>query len=111
MLRANPNQSRGPICPNRFSCAAPVMLRRVKRPSIAIVGPGRLGTALAISLRRSGYNIREVIARQGSKSHASAKKLAREVGSLASVPTAAVLDADLVGFCVPASLIVLASVE
>ena len=87
------------------------MLRRVKRPSIAIVGPGRLGTALAISLRRSGYNIREIIARQGSKSYASAKKLAREVGSLASIPTLAVLDADLVWFCVPDSMIVQAARE
>jgi predicted short-subunit dehydrogenase-like oxidoreductase (DUF2520 family) len=87
------------------------MLRRVKRPSIAIVGPGRLGTALAICLKRSGYNIREIIARQGSTSYAAAKKLAREVGSLASNPAVAVLDADLVWFCVPDSKIAQAADE
>jgi len=87
------------------------MLRRVKRPSIAIVGPGRLGTALAICLKRSGYKIREIIPRQGSTSYTSAKKLAREVGSLVSIAPEAVLEADLVWFCVPDSRIVQAARE
>lgn len=87
------------------------MLRRVKRPSIAIVGVGRQGTALAICLKRSGYNLSEIVARQNSTSFANAKKLARELDSRISTPTAARLDADLVWFCVPDSKIGRAALE
>jgi len=92
--------------------AVPVILAAVKRPSIAIVGPGRLGTALALFLKRSGYDIREIVARQGSASFASARTLARKVSAHASrAGAAARLDADLVWFCVPDSKIAEAARE
>ncbi len=87
------------------------MLRPVKRPSIAIIGSGRLGTALAFCLTRCGYSINEIVTRQRSSSFASARRLAREVGARASSGTAARFDADLVWFCVPDSKIAQAARE
>lgn len=58
------------------------MLPDVKgRPTIAIVGPGNLGAALAVSLRRAGYGIEEIISRQTNKSLRQARELAKEVGT------------------------------
>jgi predicted short-subunit dehydrogenase-like oxidoreductase (DUF2520 family) len=87
------------------------MLRPVKRPSIAIIGAGRLGTALAFCLKRCGYSINEVVARQRNTSSASARRLAREVGASASSRTTARFDADLVWFCVPDSKIAQVALE
>lgn len=68
------------------------------KPRIAIVGPGRLGSALALELNRAGYRIVEMVARRrGGKS----RRLARKLRARESVPESAVLDADLVWFCVP----------
>ena len=69
------------------------------KPSIAIVGPGRLGTALALELRRAGYPIAEVVTR--AVPDASARRLAKRLGSRAVSARTAKLDADLVWFCVP----------
>jgi predicted short-subunit dehydrogenase-like oxidoreductase (DUF2520 family) len=74
----------------------------VKRLSIAIVGPGRLGTALALSLKHAGYNIAEIIARPERKSLAAARNVARKVGARAAN---ARLDAQVIWFCVPDSKI------
>ncbi|HEY8671410.1 MAG TPA: DUF2520 domain-containing protein [Terriglobales bacterium] len=77
----------------------------MKRPSlaIAIVGGGRLGTALALHLFRAGYHIAEIVSRDSQSSLVDAKKLARRVESDASSFRNARLDADLVWFCVPDS--------
>ena len=75
----------------------------MKRPSIAIVGGGRLGTALAVHLLRAGYHIAEILSRDSRSSLADARKLARRVKSHASSFRSARLDADLVWFCVPDS--------
>jgi predicted short-subunit dehydrogenase-like oxidoreductase (DUF2520 family) len=76
-----------------------------RRPRIAIVGAGNLGTALAVSLRRAGYAIDAVIARPGGASLRKARKLASESGArLTTARTAADLAglrADVVWFCVP----------
>jgi predicted short-subunit dehydrogenase-like oxidoreductase (DUF2520 family) len=50
-----------------------------EKPSIAIVGAGNLGTALALALREAGYRIESVIARGGDKSLTRARGLARQV--------------------------------
>lgn len=81
----------------RSSCYAPA----VKRPSIAIVGAGRLGTALATRLASAGYPISEIIYRDNRRSLASIRGLARKLGARASTINAALLRADLVWFCVP----------
>jgi predicted short-subunit dehydrogenase-like oxidoreductase (DUF2520 family) len=64
-----------------------------RKLSISIVGPGRLGTALALSLRRAGYRISEI----GVKSKSTAR--ARYPGKVISSDQP--LTADLVWFCVP----------
>jgi predicted short-subunit dehydrogenase-like oxidoreductase (DUF2520 family) len=71
------------------------------KPTIAIVGPGRLGSALALALRRAGYTITEIVSRNSAGSKRKARELAREVGAQASRSSGAQLDADLVWFCVP----------
>jgi predicted short-subunit dehydrogenase-like oxidoreductase (DUF2520 family) len=71
------------------------------KPKIAIVGPGRLGTALTLELKRAGYTISEIVSGNRAGSKTKARKLARKIQSHASISDSAHLDADLVWFCVP----------
>jgi predicted short-subunit dehydrogenase-like oxidoreductase (DUF2520 family) len=68
---------------------------------IAIVGPGRLGTALTLELKRAGYTISEIVSRNSAASKRKARELARKVEASASTSANARLDADLVWFCLP----------
>jgi predicted short-subunit dehydrogenase-like oxidoreductase (DUF2520 family) len=70
------------------------------RPRIAIVGPGRLGRALALELRRAGYCVSEIISRDTSASRQKARGLAKQVKAKASAGGER-FDGDLVWFCVP----------
>ncbi len=80
-----------------------------EKPSVAIVGPGRLGRALALELRRAGYSISEIVSRDTTASKRKARELARKVDAQASTSDTARLDADLVWFCVPDQEIAAAS--
>src|ERR1700674_287622 len=71
------------------------------KPRIAIVGPGRLGRALTLELKRAGYTIAEIVSRNNAGSRRKARELARKVEARASTGDNARLDADLVWFCVP----------
>jgi predicted short-subunit dehydrogenase-like oxidoreductase (DUF2520 family) len=71
------------------------------KPIIAIVGAGRLGTALTLELKRVGYSISEIIFRNSAASKRKARDLARKAGARSSTSDNAHLDADLVWFCVP----------
>ena len=71
------------------------------KPSIAIVGPGRLGAALAVELRRAGYAISEIVSRNNLASKRSAADLARKVGVRPSNTSDTRLNADVIWFCVP----------
>jgi predicted short-subunit dehydrogenase-like oxidoreductase (DUF2520 family) len=73
----------------------------VVKPTIAIVGAGRLGTALATALRRAGYAILEVVSRPGAVPERSARQLANRVGAEATSVRNASLLADVIWFCVP----------
>ena len=81
------------------------MLRAMKegkrRPRIAIVGTGKLGSALTLSLRAAGYSISELVSRDRKDSRRRANALARRVGAAATTFQKAALRADLVWFCVP----------
>jgi predicted short-subunit dehydrogenase-like oxidoreductase (DUF2520 family) len=68
---------------------------------IAIVGPGRLGRALAQELNRAEYTISEIVSGSSTASKRKADDLARRVKAHASTSDRARLDADLVWFCVP----------
>jgi predicted short-subunit dehydrogenase-like oxidoreductase (DUF2520 family) len=80
-----------------------------ENPSVAIVGPGRLGRALALELRCAGYSISEIVSRDTTASKRKARELARKVDGQASTSDSAGLDADLVWFCVPDREIAVAS--
>ncbi|GIL08871.1 MAG: hypothetical protein BroJett033_3820 [Chloroflexota bacterium] len=68
------------------------------RPSLAIIGAGRVGTALATGLRAAGYRVAGVY----SRTPASADTLARYVGAAACASAAeAALAADLILLTVP----------
>jgi predicted short-subunit dehydrogenase-like oxidoreductase (DUF2520 family) len=71
------------------------------KPRIAIVGPGRLGRALALELKRAQYTISEIVSGSSAASKRKAGDLARKVKAHASTSDRARLDADLVWFCVP----------
>jgi predicted short-subunit dehydrogenase-like oxidoreductase (DUF2520 family) len=71
------------------------------KPRIAIVGPGRLGRALALELKRAQYTISEIVSGSSAASKRKAGDLARKVRAHASSSDRARLDADLVWFCVP----------
>jgi len=69
-------------------------------PRIAIVGAGKVGGALAVSLRRAGYSIDAIVTRPGGFSFRRASRLARQVGSRAVI-SGARIKADVMWFCVP----------
>jgi predicted short-subunit dehydrogenase-like oxidoreductase (DUF2520 family) len=71
------------------------------KPRITIVGAGRLGSALALALKRAGYTISEIVSRNNTGSIRKARALARKVEARASTGGNSRLDADLVWFCVP----------
>jgi len=71
-----------------------------KKREIAIVGPGRLGQALARSLRAAGYTISEVISRDLPESRRRAARLARALGARARTPATASFNAQVVWLCV-----------
>ena len=71
--------------------------RKNKKPTVAIVGSGRLGTALAKALCDSHYKIEAIVARQIAHS--------RRAASLLSSPTLALSEKDLQGL--PVSKIIL----
>ena len=70
--------------------------------SIAIIGAGNLGTALALGLLEAGHRIETVIARSQGKSLVQARHLARQTGALA-VLSADKAQARVLWFCVPDS--------
>lgn len=70
-------------------------------PGIAIVGTGKFGTALAVSLRRAGYTITEIVSRGGKSSRQRGKALAQRVGARAAILGKSELDAKLVWLCGP----------
>ena len=71
------------------------------KPRIAIVGAGNLAAALAVSLRRAGYRIEQIVSRGRPSSLRRARKLAREVETLTAPVGCATIAAEIVWFCVP----------
>jgi predicted short-subunit dehydrogenase-like oxidoreductase (DUF2520 family) len=73
------------------------MLAPVKQPVVAILGRGRLGSALAKRLAAAGYSVRKIPSRP--QAHARARPL---IGQSRTRPEeGALLDSDIVWFCVP----------
>lgn len=72
-----------------------------RKPRVVIVGAGNLGSALAVSLRHSGYTIESIVARSRGASLKRAQKLAEEVGSVAAFDFPAKRRAKLIWITVP----------
>ena len=71
-----------------------------EKPTIAIVGAGNLGSALALALREAGYRIDSVIASGEGKLPTRARRLAKQTGSRATVGVEEV-NARILWLCVP----------
>jgi len=67
------------------------------KPSIAIVGPGALGSSLALSLRAAGYPLVAVSGRTPARAHALARRVKARARSISEAP----FGADIVWVCVP----------
>ena len=81
--------------------------RAVRKPKITIVGPGRLGLALAQALADAGYKLDEIVFRRsvrgkktGHGSEQNARKLARRYGARAVELGKAQFAAEVVWLCV-----------
>ncbi len=72
---------------------------RAKR-TFAIVGAGKLGSALAVALGHAGFSVKEVVAHSRGKSLRRVQRLARTIGARALVSPGYVA-ADIIWFCVP----------
>jgi predicted short-subunit dehydrogenase-like oxidoreductase (DUF2520 family) len=83
----------------------------MKRASVVIVGPGRLGTVLAKQLASAGCRITEIISRNNRHSLATATNLAQKLGATACTSSDALLDAPAIWFCVPDSEVSKAAAE
>jgi len=82
---------------------APVMLSVMPAgPSVAIVGPGNLGSALALALARAGFAIDTIFVHGSGPSLKRARALAKRVKSRAALGCKN-LRAEVVWFCVPDS--------
>lgn len=79
--------------------------RRRKAETIAIVGAGKLGAALARALHRGGFRVTELISREGSPNRRAAQQVAREVGAKLAPLSQASLGADVIWICVPDDVI------
>lgn len=71
--------------------------RMAKMMSIGIVGPGRLGTALALALKGAGYSVTAIVTRRNALSQQKARSLAKRVGARMTASTLP----SVVWFCVP----------
>jgi predicted short-subunit dehydrogenase-like oxidoreductase (DUF2520 family) len=78
------------------------MIRKTpKKLSVAIVGAGMLGTAMAVTLRKAGYHVAEIASRPLHASRRRAQKLATRVGAKITQIGVDRLRSDLVWLCVP----------
>jgi predicted short-subunit dehydrogenase-like oxidoreductase (DUF2520 family) len=84
------------------SLPCPVILPAVAaKPSIAIVGPGNLGSALAARLHDAGYQVREIVSPESRSSQKKGRALARAVGARFAAVSRAGLETNVVWLCVP----------
>jgi len=69
------------------------------KPTIAIIGPGALGSTMAVALRGAGYRVPEIVTRSAPTN--SARQLGRRVGASAVPLADAALDAEIIWLAVP----------
>jgi predicted short-subunit dehydrogenase-like oxidoreductase (DUF2520 family) len=72
-----------------------------EKPSVALVGAGKLAGFLGPALAQAGYEITEIITRERTGSMKHAQALARRVGAQAVTADRAALDANVLWFAAP----------
>jgi predicted short-subunit dehydrogenase-like oxidoreductase (DUF2520 family) len=72
-----------------------------RKPTVAVVGAGRLATFLAVALHDAGFTITEIVTRDSARSRARARALAARVGAQVVTAHSALLGASLLWCCVP----------
>ncbi len=75
--------------------------KRKEKPSVSIIGAGRLGTTLAVALADCGYSIRSLVARRVQNARKAADLLDAGVQVLAAKQLRTLICADLVLITVP----------
>lgn len=84
-------------------CYAARVARRLasRRPSISIVGPGNLGTALALTLSGAGYQIKSLVVRSGSARLRHSRALASQLEAILLRLGRGPITGDIVWITVP----------
>jgi predicted short-subunit dehydrogenase-like oxidoreductase (DUF2520 family) len=72
-----------------------------RKPAITIVGPGNLGSGLALALRAAGYPVAAIVSRHTPAARRRAQALARQVGARATTLAAASLPGEVAWICLP----------
>ena len=72
-----------------------------RKPSVALLGAGKLASFLAPALVQAGYRVTEIVARGSGESLKRARALARLVGARTATAASAQLNATLLWFAVP----------
>ena len=72
-----------------------------ERPTVSIVGPGNLGSALAVNLSRAGYEIKFLVVRSAKRIPPATRSLARRVKSEIVALGETPLNSDIVWITVP----------
>ena len=85
----------------RICYAARVPRQSLSYPTISIVGPGNLGTALARTLSAAGYPIDSIAVRPGDRSLRHARALARRAGARLATTGKQAITSDIVWVTVP----------
>jgi len=70
--------------------------RASRRPTISIVGPGNLGTALAVTLSAAGYKVESIAMRRGSRGASRARALTRRLGARLFIVGSETITGDIV---------------
>lgn len=85
--------------------------KRKRKPTVSIIGAGRLGTALAIALSSQGYPIQTVVARRAQTARKAATLLRGEVAVRSAAQIGSLSQADLFLICVPDDQIAAVAIE
>lgn len=75
--------------------------KRKRKPTVSIIGAGRLGTALATALSAKGYAIRSLVARRSRNARKAATLFGGEVNAIPAAQIRSLPQADLFLICVP----------
>jgi len=88
-----------------------VVKKPTSKPSIAIVGPGNLGSALAAALAHTGYPVSQIVSRRNSSGLSAARALARRIKAKHVLLGDHPLAADIVWLTVPDDAIAIVAQE